>query len=327
MVDTAVSGFEDPARIYEPRVFFVQKLTAVQGSNRPQLEREAADLRMAFEIVAQERPVPWDAIYAPDEFPTPSPAEDGAEFRADLSGRNELACQNSDALVIDSFGNGTAQIGHIQDLFLGGPLPRQVAVLKSKDNSDVSRAWEGFLEAHPRAEIIEFTDSMSLTVGAMTWMRKHADSIEFMPQRRRYLDEKWRPVSVGVLRGLRAETPEVRAMLAHALGLDPRSLHALASNPHALAGLCVDHFMTLQERYSAEIAEAVCLAGAALRFSADELRMWRHWGSSRGVPEGRALEVLRHELAQRDLAGVNRNQPMLLTIEAWVRLDRRVARG
>lgn len=325
MVKTAVPGFEDPARIYEPRVFFVQKVTAVQGSSRPQLEREASDLRMAFEMVTQERPVGWDAIFAPEEFPTPSPADDGVDFRAALAVRNELACQNSDALVIDSFGNGTAQIGHIQDHYLNGPLPRQVAVLKSAGNTDFSRAWEGFLEAHPRAEIIEFTDSMSLTEGAMAWMKKHAEAIELMPQRRRYLNAKWRPVSAGVLRGLRDETPEVRSMLATALGLDPRSLHALVSNPQALATLCVDHFMILQERYGAMIAEECVLAGAELRFSPGELRMWRRWASSRGATDQRALQVLKHELAQRDLAGVNRNRPMLLTMEAWVKLDRGIA--
>lgn len=327
MVDIAVSGFEDLARVFEPRIFFVQKVTAVQGSYRPQLEREAADLRMAFEMVAQSRAVGWDAIFAPDEFPTPAPADDGVDFRADLARRNEMACQNSDALVIDSFGNGTAYVGHIEDRFLNGPLPRQVAVLKFKGNTDFSRAWEGFLEAHPRAEIIEFSDSMSLTEGARTWMKKHAESIELMPQRRRHLDDKWRPVSAGVLRGLRGETPEVRAVLATVLGLSPRSLHALASNPQALAGLCVDHFMTLQERYSGQISEEVVLAGAALHFSPGELRMWRRWGSAPGVPEQRAFQVLRHELAQRDLAGVNKNQPMLLTMDAWIKLDRRIARG
>lgn len=327
MVDTSLSGFEDPERIYEPRVFFVQKVTAVQGSYRPQLEREVADLRMSFELVTQQRPVAWDAVFAPEEFPTPSPANDGPGFRTALSARNELACQNSDALVIDSFGNGTAQIGHIQDLFLNGPLPRQVAVLKLKGNSDFSRAWEGFLEAHPRAEIIEFSDSLSLTEGAAGWMKKHAECIELMPTRRRYLNEKWNPISSGILSGLRRESPEVRAAIARSIGLDPQALYTLVSSPHALAGLCGEYLTMLEERYAKDISFAILMAGAHVQFSSEELTYWHQWADSDRVRLPRAVEVLRYELAQRDHAGVNKNKPMLRTIDAWVMLERRTPRG
>jgi hypothetical protein len=311
MQATLERAWSDDMRRYKPRPFIGGKMSGLTSNNQRLVQQDIATILASVNAWTAFHGADWDPFTAHIALPAWDPAVQKCQD-VDVLDNNERHLAVSDALVVLAFDDGSAMLGWLLACVLRRAHVVPVVIL-AHTGTVLSKALLGLKQRFNQLTFSAFTDEAELYQKTQAWIDVAHPDIQEGPNRRRFLEERWRGVQTALLEGWTFALPPVREHITRTTGLRAEWLEELLTEPLMVGDLPGNSLGVLIEslapsRSLVEIAERL--------FDATELAAWRHWANDKG--HDYAASVLLSATRDRMEENVSRSQ-YLGQPAAWAR--------